>query len=99
MRLGLWRGEKTLENRQHNLELKERKSFSATGVAHVENYDENIITLQTTLGVLTIKGEDLNISNLSLNEGTLEVSGKVEELIYSENQGKKTKGMLQRIFK
>ncbi|NLC76251.1 MAG: sporulation protein YabP [Clostridia bacterium] len=88
-----------MDNRQHSLVLKERTSFSTTGVAHVDNYDENVITVQTTMGILTIKGEGLNINNLNLNEGTLEVSGKVDELIYSENQGKKAKGMLQRIFK
>lgn len=88
-----------MENRQHSLLLKERASFSATGVVHVDNYDENIITLHTTMGILTIKGEELKISNLSVSEGTLAVSGKVDELVYSENQGKKAKGMLQRIFK
>lgn len=88
-----------MENRHHHLQLKERGSLSVTGVSHVDNYDENVITLHTTLGMLTIKGDKLNISNLNLNEGTLEVSGRVDELIYSENQGKKAKGMLQRIFK
>lgn len=88
-----------MENRQHQLALKERQSFSATGVEHVDNYDEYIITLETSLGILTIKGEDLNISNLNLNEGTLEVTGQIDGLVYSEDKGKKTRGMLQRIFK
>jgi len=88
-----------MESRQHSLHLKDRSSLTASGVSHVDNYDEHTITMHTTLGVLTIKRENLNISNLNLNEGTLEVSGRVDELIYSEQQGKKAKGMLQRIFK
>lgn len=88
-----------MENRQHSLVLKERSSFSASGVTHVDSYDEHLIILHTTMGILTIKGEELNISNLCLEQGTLAVNGRVDELIYSENQGKKAKGMLQRIFK
>lgn len=88
-----------MENRHHQLQLKDRSNLSVTGVSHVDNYDENVITLHTTLGIMTIKGDNLNISSLNLNEGTLEVSGRIDELIYSENQGKKAKGMLQRIFK
>lgn len=88
-----------MENRQHELIMKDRRGLSATGVAHVDNYHEKMITVQTNLGILTIKGADLNISNLNLDEGVLEVSGYVDELIYSENHGKKAKGMLQRIFR
>lgn len=88
-----------MESRYHHLQLKERNNLSVTGVAHVDNYDEKVITLHTTLGMLTIKGDNLNISSLNLNDGTLEVSGRIDELIYSENQGKKARGMLQKIFR
>lgn len=88
-----------MEKQQHSLVLKGRTDFSTTGVTHVDSYDEHLITLHTTMGILTIKGEELKINNLCLEQGTLNVNGKVDELIYSENQGKKARGMLQRIFK
>lgn len=88
-----------MENRSHELKLQERKDFLATGVIHVDNYDEKEIIMQTTFGMLKIKGEELNIKNLNLNEGILEVKGQVDELLYFQQQGKKAKGIMERIFK
>ncbi len=88
-----------MENRSHELKLKERKSFIATGIIHVDNYDEKEVSMQTTHGMLKIKGEELTIENLNLNDGVLELKGQIDEMIYFQQQGKKAKGIMQRIFK
>lgn len=88
-----------MENRSHELKLKERSSFLATGVIHVDNYDEKVVSMKTTYGMLKIIGEDLTIKNLNLNDGILEVNGQINELVYFQEQGKKAKGIMQRIFK
>ncbi|HHX51027.1 MAG TPA: sporulation protein YabP [Clostridia bacterium] len=85
--------------RQHQINLNNRAEFAATGVSHVDNYDDKLVTVETEMGTLIIKGEGLNINNLNLNEGTLEISGRIDQLTYSESQGKKARGMLQKIFK
>ncbi|MGI6551959.1 MAG: sporulation protein YabP [Clostridia bacterium] len=85
--------------RQHQINLRNRAEFAASGVNHVDNYDDKMVTVETEMGTLIIKGEGLNISNLNLNEGVLEISGRVDQLIYAESQGKKARGMLQKIFK
>ncbi|MDS1030268.1 sporulation protein YabP [Bacillota bacterium LX-D] len=88
-----------MADKEHLIKLDERKQLLITGVIHVDNYDEEEITLQTTLGLLIIKGEELNISVLNLENGTLNVSGRVNQLTYTDGQGKKAKSLIQRILK
>jgi sporulation protein YabP len=89
-----------IQEKQHQVKLEDRRQLVITGVVHVDNYDDSEITLQTTLGVLVIKGEDLNISVLNLENGTLNVSGQVNQLAYSDAAGgKKGKGLLQKLLK
>lgn len=84
---------------KHSLELFERNRLVVTGVTHVDTYDDQEIFLQTQLGTLTIKGEGLNISELNLESGKLNVSGTINQLSYSDGQGKKGKRFLQKILK
>lgn len=84
---------------KHTLELSERNQLAVTGVIHVDNYDEGEIFLQTQLGTLIIKGEGLNISELNLESGKLNVNGTINQLNYRESQGKKGKRFLQKILK
>ncbi|AKX92917.1 sporulation protein YabP [Neomoorella thermoacetica] len=84
---------------QHQLSIINREKLVISGVLQVLNYDEEEILLETTLGYLVIKGSNFNISNLSLETGNLELSGRVNNLSYSEGKGARGKGLMQRLFK
>lgn len=85
----------------HQLEIIMRQNGKITGVTDVIAFDSNQILLETTDGMLTIGGSDLHVSRLHIEEGEVDVSGKVDSLIYSENGSyrKKKKGSLwKRMF-
>lgn len=74
----------------HTLTLTGRSNATLTGVEDVDCFNEQIVVLRTPLGVLTLTGEGLNISQLSLNDGRLVVEGDIVSCEYSEK--KKTGG-------
>lgn len=74
----------TQEQTQHKLTLSERKALTMTGVTEVVSFDETCVILQTCMGALTIEGQDLQLKNLSLEGGLIEVSGTICALIYEE---------------
>ena len=74
----------------HTLTLTSRSNATLTGVEDVDCFNEQIVVLRTPLGVLTLTGEGLNISQLSLNDGRLVVEGDIVSCEYSEK--KKTGG-------
>ena len=68
----------------HHLILEDRERLTVSGVEEVESFDENTIVMDTTQGVLVVRGENLHIEKLSLDGGDLKVEGTVESLTYEE---------------
>lgn len=84
---------------QHQLTIINREKLVVSGVLHILNYDETEIALETTMGVLILKGNNFNITSLSLETGNLEAGGSVNNLSYSEGKGVHGKKLWQRLLK
>ena len=54
-------------NTIQNLILENREKLSISGVIDVLSFDDQIVILETELGMLTTKGEDLRINKLSID--------------------------------
>ena len=89
-------------NSFQNIILENREKLNITGILDVFSFDDQIIIIETELGLLTIKGENLKINKLSLDTSDFAVDGKISSLSYSETTNigsNKTKGILSKIFK
>ena len=75
--------------RPNNLTLEGRKKLTVSGVEEVERFDENEIALRTGEGRLLIAGEGLHVSRLSVENGDVNVSGRISELRYEESAPEK----------
>lgn len=84
---------------KHQLTVTDRQRFSITGVIQVLGYDEAEILLETTMGILTLKGKNFNITSLSLENGSLEAGGYLHSLDYRQEKGAQKQGFLRRILK
>ena len=83
-----------------NIVLENREKLSISGVLDVLSFDDQIIIVETELGLLTIKGEDLRINKLSIDTSETIVNGNIIQIAYSENTvDKKGEGIFSKIFK
>ena len=83
-----------------NIVLENREKLSISGVLDVLSFDDQIVILETELGLLTIKGENLRINKLSLATTEVVINGEIYNLGYTENNSdKKSSGLLNKIFK
>ena len=83
-----------------NLVLENREKLSISGVLDVLSFDDQIVIVETELGLLTIKGENLRINKLSLDTSEVIVEGEIYNLAYSENNlEKKSFEFLYKFFK
>lgn len=90
----------TMTNIIQNLVLENRSKLSISGVLDVLSFDDQIIIVETELGLLTIKGENLRINKLSIDSSEVIVEGDINNLTYSESDSdKKGSGLLSKIFK
>ena len=84
-RLGVQGGSAMAEEHlPHKLQLNERKSLTMTGVTEVVSFDESAVILQTSLGILVVQGNQLQLKNLSLEGGQVAVEGAITALVYEE---------------
>ncbi len=88
-------------NTIQNVILENREKLTISGVLDVLSFDDQIVIVETELGLLTIKGENLRINKLSLDTTEVIVEGTISNLSYSEkNLDKKSTGsLIGKIFK
>ena len=97
----------TLEERKlmntniiQNLVLENRNKLSISGVLDVLSFDDQIVLVETELGLLTVKGGNLRINKLSIDTSEVIIEGEIDSLTYSQkNIDKKGEGLLSKIFK
>lgn len=82
-----------------NAILENRSRLMLTGVTDVESFDENTICLYTQLGELTVRGEGLHISELSLDSGEVSVEGDVSALNYGQRDRTKRLSLLGKLLR
>jgi sporulation protein YabP len=83
-----------------NLILENRGKLSISGVLDVLSFDDQVVMVETELGLLTVKGENLRINKLSIDTSEVIVEGEISYLSYSEsNQDKNASSLFSKIFK
>lgn len=86
---------------KHGICLNERERGTVTGVKKVLCFDEKEAELNTELGKLTIKGENLHMEKYDSDSGDLEFQGCVLSITYSEimEPGKAASKVFGRLFR
>lgn len=85
-----------------NIILENREKLNISGVKDVLSFDDKMVIVETELGLLTIKGDNIRINKLSLDSLDISIDGTINSLNYSNSSdsvGKKNSGILNKIFK
>ncbi len=82
----------------HNCILEDRKRLSVSGVNDVDSFDETVIVAKTDCGELTVSGEKLHITKLSLDVGELAIEGNINSLTYADIS-EKSGGFFAKVFR
>lgn len=83
--------------KRHTLSLDARERMTATGIRRVDFFSDELITAQTDMGQLNIKGQALHIDSLNADTGDMLVKGKVAAISYTESSP--TLSFFGRLFK
>ncbi len=80
-----------------NIILENRETLRVSGVKDIDSFTEVKIVLDTVLGELVIKGEDLHIIALETENGNFSMTGRISSLTY--NSFKSGGNVFRRIFR
>ncbi|WP_085993733.1 sporulation protein YabP [Oceanobacillus senegalensis] len=90
----------TRTNTDHYVKMNNRRNLEITGVKEVDSFDNEEFLLETVMGYLIVRGQNLQLKNLDVGEGIVTIKGKVYELTYVDDQGQeKAKGFFSKLFR
>ncbi|MGM9900070.1 MAG: sporulation protein YabP [Bacilli bacterium] len=81
--------------------IKNRKELEIKGINKIESLNEYEFVIDTNLGILIVKGDELEMKHLDIEKGNLWIVGHIDSLIYKDSTTKKEKkqGFLTKLFK
>ncbi|WP_223703322.1 sporulation protein YabP [Sutcliffiella deserti] len=97
--------EENHSNKQHTVQeqdivMRSRRLLDITGVKQVESFDNEEFLLETVMGFLSVRGQNLQMKNLDVEKGVVSIKGKIMEIIYlDDQQAEKAKGFFSKLFK
>ena len=68
----------------HRLTLEGRNRLSVTGVLDVTSFDETAAVLETSRGMLILRGQQLHVEQLNLGAGEVKITGEISSMVYEE---------------
>lgn len=94
------RVENKVEDNKSSLSLENRKKLTLSGVVEVISFDEQKIDLTTNLGNLTIKGEELKMNKLDVQNGDVIIAGSIASMVYNGKITKKSnESIISKLFR
>ena len=85
----------------HTIALTERKNITISGVKKIESFDNEEFLIETLMGFVIVKGEQLEIIRLDTYQGNISIKGKINSINYIDgiNGKEKEDGIFNRLFK
>ena len=85
----------------HAVTINERKNLVVSGVKKIDSFDNEEFLMETNMGYIIIKGQDLEIVKLDTFQGNVSIKGKINSLNYMESPNKKEKeeNIFSKLFK
>ena len=93
--------DKELAGFNHSISVVERKNVLITGVKKVDSFDNEEFLVETVMGYLALKGEELELIKLDTLAGSVTIKWHVYSFDYIEEMNKKEKegSIISRLFK
>ena len=84
----------------HELKIMDRREIALTGIKKIASFDAEEFLLESSMGIILIKGTNLEIMKLDTHDGNLKIKGKINSFSYLDSKDKaKEESLLAKLFK
>ena len=83
------------------ISLNNRKRLEISGVKKLESLNKTEFFVDTILGLLLVRGEELEMQHLDIEKGILWIVGNISSISYldEDTNNKKDEGFFKKLFK
>jgi len=85
----------------HEVKIIDRREIHLSGVKKITSFDHEEFLMETTMGILLLKGSNLEILKLDTHDGNVRIKGKINSYQYLENAKTKSheESFMAKLFK
>ena len=84
----------------HIITITERKTIILSGIKKLNSFDDVEFFVDSVMGPILIKGENLELLKLDTFQGNLSIKGKIFSITYLDDNKKiKAESIMSRLFK
>lgn len=85
------------QSMNHIVKMVDRKSIIISGIKRIINFDDKQFSLESNMGDIIIKGEELEMIKLDTIDGNVSIKGSIDSIIYSNV--KSNESLITKLFK
>ena len=88
-----------VSNQYGEIKIIDRKKISLSGIKKLVSFNPEEFLIESNLGVILLKGQDLEILKLDTTDGILSIKGRINSLTYMDSSKKSENSLIARLFK
>ncbi len=85
------------QSMNHVVKMVDRKSIIISGIKRIINFDDKQFALESNMGDIIIKGEELEMIKLDTIDGNVSIKGSIDSISYSNI--KSNESLITKLFK
>lgn len=83
----------------HEIKIINRESLYLSGIKKIDNFDETEFLLDSVMGNILIKGNNLEVNLLDTDKGDVRIKGKINSITYTDAKKQNKESILTKLFK
>ena len=84
----------------HELKISDRREIHLTGIKKITSFDNEEFLMESSMGVILLKGSNLEILKLDTHDGNVRIKGKINSFTYLDAEQKQNnESFFSKLFK
>ncbi len=87
------------ENTKHEVKIIDRNLIYLSGIDKIISFDSEEFLLESVMGIILLKGENLEIVKLDTHDGVVSIKGVINSMTYDNDKKKESESIIGKLFK
>lgn len=89
----------SVDSSKHDIKIIDRGLIYLTGIDRIISFDHEEFLMESVMGVILLKGENLEVVKLDTHDGVVSIKGIVNSIMYDDAKKKDNESFLGKLFK
>ncbi|MBQ8193479.1 MAG: sporulation protein YabP [Bacilli bacterium] len=89
----------SLDMSKHEVKIIDRGLIYLSGIDKIVSFDSEEFLMESVMGVILLKGENLEIVKLDTHDGVVSIKGNINSMTYDDGKKKEQESFLGKLFK